>query len=338
MDKLHIFLLPIALGGFGLLWTPLNENSIMSYGITAFVVIVGIVGLHSAVKQLESNLASQQEMLKVMGEIVQRSMEEVASTQQKQTDIFEESNGTVVNEMKQISIAIVNQIEKTASDLIGNLTDEQTKMVKAISSLEEKMDEGNKILENVSVLMIQELRTVAHQTEEIVSIQNTLPNELSMLQDVISGNQQDALDTSRNIEEHLEKLTDLQSIVQTHLETSSDTHEQVVSKITEEFSVLSANLESTTSTIIKQLIDYNNRVHDQLNMASTMLEKLDHQQAELGNLNEHSAATVNSQLKELRSLNTSLLAGIAQIADSKSAERQQLLKIQKELIKKFQVS
>lgn len=335
MNKLHTFLLPIAVGSFGLLWTPLSENSIISYGIIAFAIIAGIIGLHSAVKQLEENRTSQQEMVKVMGEIVQKSMEEAVTLQQKQTGILEESNGTVVNEIKQISIAIVEQMEKRATSLIGSITDEHEKLVKAITLLEEKMDEGNKILENVSLLMIRELKTVVQQTEEIVSIQSTMPNELSTLQDEISRNQQDALESSRNIEQHLETLSDLQSIVQTHLETSSNTHKQVVSKITDEFTTLGANLDSTTSTLINQLIEYNNRVHNQLNIASTMLEKLENQQMELGNINEKSAENVNAQLNELRNLNKSLVAGIAQIADSKSAERQQLLKIQKDLMKKF---
>lgn len=335
MNKLHTYLLPIAVGSFGLLLTPIGENQAISYCIIAFAVIVGIVGLHSLVKQQELAQASQQEMLKVLEKVLKDSNEEVANKLQKQIETIDAGTGSIVEEIKQIPIAIVGQIGNTESKLIEHILEEHEKMKTVITSLDDKVDEGNKILENVSVLTIQELRSIVQLTGEIVAVQNTMPNEISMLQSEISRNQIDVLESSRNIEVHLEKLADLQEIVQTHLETSSITHEQVVSKISEEFTAISTNMNYSASTILEQLFDYNNKVQSQLNIASTMLESLEQQQGELNKLNEQSTTTVNAQLKELRSLNKSLVAGISQIADSKSAEREQLLKIQKDLIKKY---
>ena len=208
-------------------------------------------------------------------------------------------------------------------------------MKQAFSQLEEKIEEGNKVLENVSILMIQELKNIVQITDELVSIQNTMPNELSMLQDAITTNQQDALDTARNLEMHLEKLADLQDIIQSHFETSTLTHEHVVAKIADEFGVVSTNLDVSIANMLAQMEKYNEKVYAQMNNASTMVEKVEQLQTELGKLSEQSTISLSKQLTELKNMNKALLEGISQIADSKSVERQQLLKIQKKLVESF---
>ncbi|AVK85900.1 hypothetical protein C3943_21580 [Lysinibacillus sp. B2A1] len=335
MNKLHTYLLPVAAGSVGLLWTPLSNNAAITYGILAFAVIVGIVGLHSLTKQREMTNASLQQGLKVMEDAVKVSNNEITNKLQQQLETYKEGNIALNQQLKQefaqLQITIVGQMEKTEQ----TVSKQQSDMKQAFSQLEEKIEEGNKVLENVSILMIQELKNIVQITDELVSIQNTMPNELSMLQDAITTNQQDALDTARNLEMHLEKLADLQDIIQSHFETSTLTHEHVVAKIADEFGVVSTNLDVSIANMLAQVEKYNEKVYAQMNNASTMVEKVEQLQTELGKLSEQSTISLSKQLTELKNMNKALLEGISQIADSKSVERQQLLKIQKKLVESF---
>ena len=139
----------------------------------------------------------------------------------------------------------------------------------------------------------------------------------------------------KNSAAYLEKLADLQDIIQSHFETSTLTHEHVVAKIADEFGVVSTNLDVSIANMLAQMEKYNEKVYAQMNNASTMVEKVEQLQTELGKLSEQSTISLSKQLTELKNMNKALLEGISQIADSKSVERQQLLKIQKKLVESF---
>lgn len=339
MNKLHTYILPVAAGSICLLWTPLCKNEAIAYSVIAFAIIVGIFGLHSLAKQREMNNFSLQQFFKVMEDTVKVSNNEITIEMKQQFAAYKEENVALNQQLKQelaqFMTTIVGQLEKTEETIAINLTKQQSDIKQASNLVEGKIEEGNKVLENVSILMIQELKNIVQITDELVSIQNTMPNEFSTLQDAITNNQQEALEIAHSIELQLEKIADLEDNIQSHLEMNSLSHEQVVSKITDEFAIVSKNLDVSREKMLTQIEKYNEKVHAQLNNASTMVEKVEQLQTELGKLSEQSTTSLNKQLTELKNMNKALLEGISQLADSKSIERQHLLKIQKDLVEKF---
>lgn len=349
MNKLHTYLLPISLGSISLLLTPLNEQAAVSYPALAVAVVLGVIGLHSLAKQKEISETALQQALKVLEEATKASSTENAKNLQHQKETIEAGNGTLQKQLEttkenndnvqqqftQLSAVIIHQLEKMEQAFVTATVNEQTELKQAIQKLQEKVGDGNAVVENVSILMIQEQKNTAQLLEELNSMQAVMPNELSMLQDSITANQQDIFDTTRTVEIHLEKLAGIEEIVQGYLEASATTHEQVVDKITDEFTAISTKLDVSADQLFKQFTASNEQTNKQISTATHLIEKTDQLQIELAKANEQATSTVTKQLNELKGLNKSLLQGIGQIADSKSTERQQLLKIQKELIKEY---
>lgn len=349
MNKLHMYLLPLSVGSLGVLFTPLHEQAAVSYTALVVAVVLGIVGLHSLAKEKQAQQEVLQHGLKALEETTKTSAIDYTSilkqqqgaldltnqALQQQLDVAKTNNEFMQQQFEQLTTTLVAQVEKMESALVTAATTETTHVKQSVQSLQEKVEDGNAIVENVAILMIQEQKTTVQLLEELTALQSALPNDLAMLQDMITANQQDALDATRNVEMHLEKLADLQEIVQAHLETSATTHEQVVGKITEEFTKITTKVDTSTNQLFNELATHNKQAQEQVNMATKLIEKTDQLQVELTKANEKAAATVTKQLTELKGLNKTLVQGIGQIADSKSAERQQLLKIQKELIKEY---
>lgn len=355
MNKLHTYMLPIAAGAFALMLSPLAETTAVAYSLIAIIVITGIVGLQALAKNNEATNKNNEQVLQCL-EQVQSQIESLVHASNKQAQLTEQQSAeqlTFAKDMKQHyttlveatteqAISVIEQTKQQTVTLSDNLqkvqshidTLQQT-MTNHLVATEDKVDEGNKVLESVSVLMVKELQTINHNIDGLVSLQSTLPNELNNLQDVISRNQEQLIDGTRDLELQLESLKD---ITTTHYEQTVSSHQEVIHKISEEFTSLSNAVQQETMLLIEQANSITKVAEDQLMKATGAVQNIENIGKELKKVNATNNDKVDKQLAQLIDISSSLLQGIAQLTNSQSAERKQLLTIQKKLISKYSKS
>lgn len=316
MKNLHTYMLPVAAGAFALMLSPIAETAAVGYSLIAIIVITGIIGLQSLAKTSETSKVEQQNIVKALEKLEAQSVDSVKETKQQTAALLE----------------VLAGVGGSLGNLQTLLTSGQENSAKQMMALEEKVDEGNKVIESVSILAIKEIQAIVQFTEELISIQNMMPNELSALQDAITQNQQDLVNHTRNIEDY---MNDLKNVTESHYEQSVTTHESVVEKIREEFDKVSTMVNQETSLLVQQASTSNEHAQKQLNNATDLLANSKNLNSELEKMNKLNNDTVNNQLKELRDISSALLQGIAQLTNSQSVERKQLLAIQKNLINKY---
>lgn len=352
MNKLHTYMLPIATGAFALMLSPLAETTAIAYSLIAIIVITGIIGLQALAKNNEAANVNDRQIARRL-ESLNDQIENLVQASTKHTEMLKvQSNeqAKLAQNTEQYIITLVNAADQQSSNLIEQtkqqtivLSDNlqtvqshlevlQQNVTKQIVATEDKVDEGNKVIENVSVLMVKELQRINQNIEELVSMQNTLPIVLDNLQDAITRNQEQLVDDTRNLETQLEALKDLTS---THYEQSSLSHNEVVEKIAQEFTGLSNTVQQETTLLIEQANKTAQDASTQLAKAIEVVANIEKINVELKKYNTTNNDKVDKQLTQLCDISATLLQGIAQLTSSQSAERKQLLSIQKKLISKY---
>lgn len=342
MNKVSTYALPLAVGSVGLLFTPLAEQDVFSYLFVALAIIFGIVGLQSLHNEKQTEAKQLAELIKQANDAQQASL--------KQFEALHTSNSELETAITSIATLIEQQSESTKgetakqfNELTTSLETQHKQLTEAFTqatndsstAIEHKLDDGNALVENVSLLMIQELKAVVQLLDEANRMQAELPNELTMLQDRITDNQKEVLESVRDLERHVEKLDDLQQTIEQHLDHSSQSHEQVVEQIVKQFEGVSATVEQRSTQVYTQLTEIAKQSQEQVAEMNSLLTTLEQLQKAVDESHAQAGKTVTQQLNEIKGLNKTFVQGIGQLADSKSAERQHLLKIQKDLIGKF---
>lgn len=355
MNKLHTYMLPIAAGSFALMLSPLAEITTVAYSLIFIIIITGIIGLQTLAKNNEAVNKKNEKIVQNLEQLqsqienlVQDSSKQIQLTEQQTAEqlIFAkdikqhyktlveattEQTASMIEQTKQQTLTLNDSLHKihASIDML------QKAMINHLAVTADKIDEGNTIIENVSILMVKELQTINHNMDGLVSLQSMLPNELNYLQDVISRNQEQLIDGTRELESQLESLKD---IATTHSEQVATSHQELIYKVSEEFTSLSKALQQETMSLIKQANNTTKIVETHLIKTIESIQNIDIIGEELQKINVTNNDKVDQQLVQLIDISSALLQGIAQLTNSQSAERKQLLAIQKKLISKYSKS
>lgn len=304
MNKLHVLLLPLSIAFLLMLFTPLGQIDKLNY----LFIIVGILLLGASlyIWSTEKEKESQR-IIKLLSTINESQYDDdniLRKIAEFKTEISEElENHKKTNtELNQIKISKIEEILKMRESFEDYFSDSKDNIYE-----------------------------ICNNSNEIVTFVNNIQDEIKE----IHSNFEEILKFPDNMLEHTdeikESLRDFPEKLQENMETLNSNHLTGLQKQLDVF--------VDVSTIIKEQIDINQKINESfVNYSEELIKTISESQDLNDHINENnqqSQKTNGQLLVEIKNMQESLIKAISELADSKSKERQYLLKIQSNLLDKY---
>lgn len=348
MKNIHIYALPIAVGLLGLLASPLSDLTGVVYGLIFVSVVLGIIGIRSIVQsntaqahhsqetlhqQLETLVVSNHQLIeeeKTLRTEMKSSFENLTYSigekvhQELQTLVV--SNHELAEEAKIFHDTMnvsLSRLHELLADTQETIKKGQTQFSSQLLEFEEKIEDGQVIVKNLGQLVIEKITDALQEsTDELIEGFDTLEETITKQQDDLGDTLREGFNEIDNqLEESRQTVGDIAEDMQKNIAAGMDHSTQVIRERTDVFLSKTAQLDDLMKEQLAQILNLFQEVE--------RISKIIKEQ------NSHHNQVVATQIGQLAEISPALVEGISQLTDSKSPERKHLLKIQKNLIKKF---
>lgn len=335
MGKLYIYILPVMVGIIALLTTPIADTIVVKYSLIVAVVVLGIFGLISLEKRSEVSEIRNEKLLKVIADFEKESKQLNHDAEVRRVEAINKFEANARQSMLDGIAILENKLVDLNKENLLKVNEASLMLQKGSKEIFEEIVTLNQSMDTAIGLIVKEVTFSNLIKDELISLQNALPEELNLVKDEITMNQQDQLASIRQVEEYLELIEPLKDLLEEQQASAVSNRNEVVDKIISEFTNTSKFFNTGTEKIAKQIKQSIEKSDVQIERNTDVINNVSRMAEELGKSNTISMDTVSKQMDELQEINRTLVEGISQLADSKSVERKQLLKIQKSLINEF---
>lgn len=316
MKKLYSYMFPISLGAFALVATPVADSDIM----ISLLVLVGVVtlwlGITSVAKKTDEN---EQKMNLLLNSIEQQTevVREIV------TELQQNSEG-VKGGLQNIQNALTKLNDASEAKLIAMESNTET-LTEELKKLKESHQTGNREIVNKQEELLR-------LTEELVEIQNELPNSFKELQDSISQTNDDQIEVIQGLETH---VYEMKNSKESYHEQLLELNGKIIDTVNARVENLSMYIQEEATTLMKRSEDAQVIALKEVEAFGTLIKQIDVLNQQMQHVSKQNQEASVTELERLTEISAALLEGISQLTNSKSAERKQLLTVQKKLIEKF---
>ncbi|TCI77783.1 hypothetical protein EVJ20_07430 [Exiguobacterium sp. SH0S1] len=316
MNKLYGYMFPVALGAFALVTTPVADSNLMISALVSVVVVTLWLGIVSFAKKTKE---SEQKMNLLLSSIEQ------------QTDVVRET----VTELRKNGEAVEARL-KNLSDAAADFNDSAKENIKAMKASTEtivtelvKFKESNQT-DNQGLLKKQE--GILRLVEELVDLQNELPNEFKGLQDTISQANDDQVGIIQGVETH---IYEMKNEKESYHEQLLELNGKVINAVNSRMDNVSMYIQEEATTLMNRSEEAQKLAVKEVATFGTLIKQMNELNQQMHHVAKGNQQANMLELERLTEISAALLEGVSQLTNSKSAERKKLLLVQKQLIEKF---
>lgn len=316
MKKLYSYMFPISLGAFALVATPVADSNLM---ISA-LVLVGVVTLWLGIISVANKVSENAQ-----------KMNALLNSIEQQTEVVRE----VVTELRQNGEVVKVELQNT-QDLLSELNkSSQTNMMATKSNTMTIIEELNKLKEsnqNAIQGVIKKQDGLLSFADELVEIQNGLPQQFRDLEGAISKGNDDQAKNMKNLETQLSVMNNgKESLHKELLELNG----KIIETLNDQMRNLSTYIEKEATGLMKRSEEAQRLAIKEVEAFGILIKQIEGLTQNMEYASKHHQETSIIELERLTEISSALLEGISQLTNSKSAERKKLLLVQKKLIEKF---
>lgn len=316
MKKLYSYMFPISLGAFALVATPVADSNLMISALVLVGVVTLWLGIISVAKKVSENA---------------QKMNALLNSIEQQTEVVRE----VVTELRQNGEVVKVELQNT-QDLVSELNkSSQTNMMATKSNTMTIIEELNKLKEsnqNAIQGVIKKQDGLLIFADELVQIQNELPQQFRDLEGAISKGNDDQATNMKNLETQLSVMNNgKESLHKELLELNG----KIIETLNDHMRNLSTYIEKEATTLMKRSEEAQRLALKEVEAFGILIKQIEGLTQSMQYASKHHQETSLTELERLTEISSALLEGISQLTNSKSAERKKLLLVQKKLIEKF---
>jgi len=168
--------------------------------------------------------------------------------------------------------------------------------------------------------------------DELVQIQNELPQQFRDLEGAISKGNDDQATNMKNLETQLSVMNNgKESLHKELLELNG----KIIETLNDHMRNLSTYIEKEATTLMKRSEEAQRLALKEVEAFGILIKQIEGLTQSMQYASKHHQETSITELERLTEISSALLEGISQLTNSKSAERKKLLLVQKKLIEKF---
>ncbi|QTQ08599.1 hypothetical protein J9174_02670 [Macrococcoides canis] len=315
MKRLYIILFPLSIAIMLLLFTPIGKNESIAYALIAIGTILMIVSLYTIVSEKEHKSKEISNQFSTLSTTITENREQLLLSINA---IEKECNKKLIEEIIVSHEKLLGSISEGNDKILERLSDTNEKLLNGLlddnENLSESISEGNdKILEGLS-----------DANEKLLD--RLLDDNENLLESISESNDKYHEVNKELIEELSNNTETLTKAIQ---ESSNEISEKQLN-ISERLS----EMISDQSEVYRKIHNsYEGNIHQLIELISNT--KKFNETISLDNLNQQNQN--QELLNEIKRLQEVLVQSTSELADSKSEERKQLLKIQKQMIDKYSV-
>lgn len=320
--------MPLAIATFLLLFTPLAATSYFTYVFIVVGVILLVMSLftwsaqrsqqeqqfHAILNKISDHQSTLQDNLINFKEDVMINASTVNKNMQDFIVKYDESNDVVYNHFKSLDKSINNVTEslrKSSEDLSDKL-DDITKDIR--DDIESLNKEVSSILESIKDLSAEVIETTKNNSNEVTEvIKETADETKEITQDIGERVSEKLENFLENINGHIERVV-------------SEQHDLLQEQ---------QHIYKTVTDKISELTRENKNLHVSFAKYTENIDAIQELNQAIAQSNSDNQQKHQQLLNDLKTLNATLVEATSQLADSKSAERKHLLKVQKEILDKY---
>lgn len=316
MKKLYSYMFPISLGAFALVATPVADSN----PVISILVLVGVMTLWLGITSVAKKADENEQKMKVL-----------LNSIEKQTEVVRE----VVTELRQngeVAAAGLQNMHDVASELNKS---SQANMVMMNSNTETITEELSKLKvsnQNGIQEIVKKQEELLRLTEELVEIQNEIPNGFKELHDSISQANDDQIEVMQGLETH---IYEMKNGKESYHEQLLELNGKIIDTVNTRVENLSMYIQEEATTLMKRSEDAQVLALKEVEAFGTLIKQIEELNQQMQHVSKHNQEASVTELERLTEISAALLEGISQLTNSKSAERKKLLLVQKKLIEKF---
>ena len=316
MKKLYSYMFPISLGAFAFVATPVADSNLMISALVLVGVVTLWLGIISVAKKVSENA---------------QKMNALLNSIEQQTEVVRE----VVTELRQNGEVVKVELQNT-QDLVSELNkSSQTNMMATKSNTMTIIEELNKLKEsnqNAIQGVIKKQDGLLIFADELVQIQNELPQQFRDLEGAISKGNDDQATNMKNLETQLSVMNNGKESLHKELLELND---KIIETLNDHMRNLSTYIEKEATTLMKRSEEAQRLALKEVEAFGILIKQIEGLTQSMQYASKHHQETSITELERLTEISSALLEGISQLTNSKSAERKKLLLVQKKLIEKF---
>lgn len=327
MKHLHTIMLPIGIGLFALLWTPLAQQTSVAYGIVAAGIICLIVALMARAKNQEQ----QQQLMRQLLEETKKSsatveaiaglhdatntVQSILTTQQEQMNSTFPQLIDHLKDTKEMTANIHQKVQQHHDD---------TTLVDKLALLDEKIAEANAARETFMLALINDTRAL---TEEVQNgVDDLRQTNVQLEKTVYDG-----------IEDLRRASDDLRDTIETKVDEKVEADQNAIEKLEAAFNDVQEALHQTAQTFKDSMEAQGMALSAQATQLQPIMEATNMSTAQLQTFVADFETKLTAQLQQLTMASNQLKEVTTELADSKSTERKQLLNVQKKLLETYSI-
>ncbi|PKE17028.1 hypothetical protein [Macrococcoides caseolyticum] len=353
MKKLYIILFPLSIAIMLLLFTPIGKNESVAYALITIGTILMITSLYTIVSEKEykskeiSNQFSklittitenrEQFLLSINAiekEHSKKLIEEIRVSNEKLLDSISEGNDKILEGLSETNEKLLDGLlddnGKLNEKLLGSISEGNDKILEGLSETNEKLLDG--LLDDNGKLNEKLLDSISEGNDKILEgLSETNEKLLDGLLD----------DNGKLNEKLLDSISEGNDKILEELSNNTETLTKAIQESSNEISEKQLNISERLSEMISDQSEvyrkihnsYEGNIHQLIELISNT--KKFNETISVDNLNQQNQN--QELLNEIKRLQEVLVQSTSELADSKSEERKQLLKIQKQMIDKYSV-
>lgn len=320
MKKLYSYMFPISLGAFALVATPVADSN----PVISVLVLIGVVtlwlGITSVAKKADEN---------------EQKMNALLNSIEHQTEVVREVVREVVTELRQngeVAVTGLQNMHDVASELNKSSQANMVMMNSNTDTITEELSKLKESNQNGIQEVVKKQEGLLRLTEELVEIQNELPNGFKELQDSISQANDDQIEAMQGLETH---IYEMKNGKESYHEQLLELNGKIIDTVNTRVENLSIYIQEEATTLMKRSEDAQVLAVKEVEAFGTLMKQIDELNQQMQHVSKHNQEASVKELERLTEISAALLEGISQMTNSKSAERKKLLLVQKKLIEKF---
>lgn len=296
--------------------TPIADSN----PVISILVLIGVVtlwlGITSVAKKADEN---------------EQKMNALLNSIEQQTEVVRE----VVTELRQngeVATAGFQNMHDVATELNKSSQANMEMMNSNTDTITEELSKLKESNQNGMQEIVKKQEGLLRLTEELVEIQNELPNGFKELQDSISQANDDQIGVMQGLETH---IYEMKNGKESYHEQLLELNGKIIDTVNTRVENLSMYIQEEATTLMKRSEDAQVLAVKEVEAFGTLMKQIDELNQQMQHVSKHNQEASVKELERLTEISAALLEGISQLTNSKSAERKKLLLVQKKLIEKF---
>lgn len=314
MSQSHTVTLPVGLGLFALLLTPIAQQAAIAYSAIALGVVFLILAFVSQAKQQQHRTLK----LQALEQLVEKSQldnQKLLTTTQTSQATVEEMLQQFLPSYQQQAVSNAEKINQTLEQLVNGVND------------------GNQVRETLTMALITDTRNLAADVSAILDEMQAGFDRLDETITQLDNTTRDSIEDLRDsMDDTTSKISDRISSV---IEQTKEADEALVGNLTAAFNDVCAELQQTATMFETNVVAQTAATTEQANQLQPIIQTTQATTEQLVSHTTDFSMKLTEQLQQLMIMNRQLIDATTELADSKSAERKRLLNVQKKLLETF---